>query len=496
MTRQPRPPPGGDGTAAEAVGPVAVRLVPSDRDDAASIASGLESASDRIAVDAVEEPDALLGRIASGRVDCVVAAYDLPDRDPLALCADVRETDPDLPFVCYGADVPPADAAVAVGAGGVTAFHRLRDEAGDGSLLAARIEAAVDERRASSALAERARRQETLLGNLPGIVYRCRLADGWPMEYVRGGCEELTGYRANALERGDVVWGTEILHADDRAWTWDAVQKKLESGGSFELTYRIVTREGTAKWVWERGRRIESAAHDEPRIEGFITDVTERRERAEQLQVISHLLRHNLRNDMTVVRGYARMLEAETERFDEEASVILDRIDDLLTTVDKTQPIVDVLTSPRERAVVDVGDALERAVAAIENRHPHAKLDVTDEASASVVAIAELERAVTELIENAVVHSDSERPSVSVDVERRGGTVAVRVADEGPPIPDMELDVLTGDREPEPLFHGTGLGLWLVEWIVRRSGGSLSFERNEPRGNVVTLELARYDGGR
>jgi len=42
-----------------------------------------------------------------------------------------------------------------------------------------------------------------------------------------------------------------------------------------------------------------------------------------------------------------------------------------------------------------------------------------------------------------------------------------------------------------PLYHGSGLGLWLINWIVKRSGGTLEFSENQPRGNVVTIELTR-----
>jgi signal transduction histidine kinase len=38
-------------------------------------------------------------------------------------------------------------------------------------------------------------------------------------------------------------------------------------------------------------------------------------------------------------------------------------------------------------------------------------------------------------------------------------------------------------------FHSTGLGLWLVHWTVKRSGGSLRFDPNRPRGNDVRIEL-------
>jgi PAS domain S-box-containing protein len=123
---------------------------------------------------------------------------------------------------------------------------------------------------------QQTRRLETLISNLPGIVYRCRNEPTWPMEFVKGEFEAITGYSAERVESGDVIWGEEILHPDDRDRAWEIVQEALDSGEPFECTYRILTKDDTVKWMWERGRVVESEIHDERRLEGFITDITER----------------------------------------------------------------------------------------------------------------------------------------------------------------------------------------------------------------------------
>ena len=130
---------------------------------------------------------------------------------------------------------------------------------------------------------EQTRRLETLISNLPGIVYRSRNDPDWPMEVVRGNCEALTGYSREALESGDVVWGSDVLHPDDRDEIWETVQTALAEDRPFEVTYRVRTRDGATRWMWERGRAVPSE-DDAEILEGFITDVTERRERERQLR--------------------------------------------------------------------------------------------------------------------------------------------------------------------------------------------------------------------
>jgi signal transduction histidine kinase len=109
-----------------------------------------------------------------------------------------------------------------------------------------------------------------------------------------------------------------------------------------------------------------------------------------------------------------------------------------------------------------------------------------------------LPSAVDNLVENAIEHNDRERPHVQVTVERATtdgvSHVEIRVADDGPGIPDTDRRLLVGDPDAR-LEEATGLGLWLVNWIVTESGGSVSYAPNEPRGSVVTVRLPTEGDG-
>ncbi|MFB6072398.1 MAG: response regulator [Halobacterium sp.] len=215
-------------------------------------------------------------------VDCVVSDYDMPGRNGIEFLEAVREDYPNLPFILFTGKGSEEVASDAISAG-VTDYLQKGTSTDQYALLANRVRNAVDRERSKRALADRNRRLETLVSNLPGVVYRCRNEPEWPMEYVGGECEELTGYPASAIEDGDVVWGEDVLHDDDHERTWNAVQDALDDRAPFEVTYRIVTREGDVKTVWERGRGIYDDG-DLDAIEGFITDVTERTRRERALE--------------------------------------------------------------------------------------------------------------------------------------------------------------------------------------------------------------------
>jgi signal transduction histidine kinase len=77
--------------------------------------------------------------------------------------------------------------------------------------------------------------------------------------------------------------------------------------------------------------------------------------------------------------------------------------------------------------------------------------------------------------------------TIQITARRKGTTVRVRIADDGPGIPPNDLP-----RVFSPFFStkgaaGTGLGLWLAKGTMRRSGGSISVANGPKRGAVFSL---------
>jgi PAS domain S-box-containing protein len=141
----------------------------------------------------------------------------------------------------------------------------------------------TERKHAESALQESQRALLTLLSNLPGMAYRCRDDADWTMEFVSEGALELTGYSTEQLIAGHTVSYAELIHPDDRAGVWDEVRKAVAEGRPFRVSYRIRTASGDEKWVWEQGRLVHRSEEGVPILEGFITDITERRRAHEAL---------------------------------------------------------------------------------------------------------------------------------------------------------------------------------------------------------------------
>ena len=136
-------------------------------------------------------------------------------------------------------------------------------------------------KRVEAELRERERMLGTLMGNVPGMVYRCANDPQWTTQFVSAGCEKLTGYSPEILAGNTVVAYADLVHSDDAARLWDDIQAAIDAGAPWTCVYRITTASGELKWVWERGVAV--SVGDAQVLEGFIQDVTDRREVEAQL---------------------------------------------------------------------------------------------------------------------------------------------------------------------------------------------------------------------
>ncbi len=113
----------------------------------------------------------------------------------------------------------------------------------------------------------------TLLSNIPGMIYRCKNDRNWTFEFVSDGCKEVTGYEPYEVIDNPNFSYTLIIHPDDRSRTWQCVQQQITKQEKFQMIYRIISRSGDIKWVWEQGRGVFSSAGELLALEGFITDI-------------------------------------------------------------------------------------------------------------------------------------------------------------------------------------------------------------------------------
>ena len=139
-----------------------------------------------------------------------------------------------------------------------------------------------------SALRTSEQRLSTLIDNLPGVVYRCRNTPDWPMDYISPTIEDLLGHPAEAFREGALKFG-DFIHPADRDRVWQRVQAGVTAGSPYALEYRMLDRDGQMHWVWEQGQAV-SDETGTVELEGFITDITERKQRESQVAQLHAIL--------------------------------------------------------------------------------------------------------------------------------------------------------------------------------------------------------------
>ncbi|MFW5965951.1 MAG: PAS domain-containing protein [Persicimonas sp.] len=369
----------------------------------------------------------------------------------------------------------------------------------------------TERKQAEEELRENRRRLATLMSNLPGMAYRCLNEPHWPMTFVSRGCEELCGYPADLLVSGDVSWDS-LIHPDDRQWLWEAVQQSVERRERFEVEYRIEHADGTQLWMWEQGCGVfEEATDDEPlALEGFITDVTARKEAERELRRVDErknhflaMLGHELRNPLMAISSAADLLgeSPDDTSLAERAHGIISRqsrqmgrlIDGLLDLSRVTRGKLHLETEHVDLVRV-LCDLLDDRRPQLEERHVVLSVDnEVDEAfiEADPVRISQI---FDNLLSNAVRFTEAD-DRIELELSRSNASVEVVVRDTGAGIEQKDIEHIfepfqQGAEDQAGPEGGLGLGLALARQLVELHGGEISARSEGPgRGSEFIVRL-------
>jgi diguanylate cyclase (GGDEF)-like protein/PAS domain S-box-containing protein len=163
---------------------------------------------------------------------------------------------------------------------------------------------------------EREQLLNTLLGQLEGMVYRCRDDEFWTMEFVSEGCHALTGYRPEELLMNGRVSYEEVTHPEDRGRVREEIHAAIAQRRPFDIEYRICRADRAVRWVWERGAAVFAPDGKLMAIQGFVQDITRRRESEQALRDAEARYRsifENVTNGIFQTTREGRYLRANSE---------------------------------------------------------------------------------------------------------------------------------------------------------------------------------------
>jgi PAS domain S-box-containing protein len=297
------------------------------------------------------------------------------------------------------------------------------------------------------------------------------------------------------------------LGADDPVALHDAPSQGWDDDIAFE-THGLHCYHGTTLYLDEEPYGTVCFVDEDPREEPFrvgetmfaelITRLLERElereyhrqeltRRTNLVNVLNRVLRHNLRNDMTVIRGRTQSL-ADRVPDDATATTALRKIDELIQLAEKARDLEEIVVGDHERMQTTIPTLVEGVVADISSEFPAASFTVDASEDVTAPVLPSFERAVRELVENAAKHG-GETPTVAATVEAVPNAVEITVGDDGPGLSAQEREVLKEGVET-PLIHGSGLGLWLVHWIVTSHDGTVEATVTD-EGTSMTVSVPR-----
>ena len=433
----------------------------------------------------------------------------------------------------YGPDVRSLlDAPIRVGGDlvGVVCiehFYTLRnwtiEEQNFASSLADFVALAMESakrRDAMIALETSKRRTETLMSNLPGMVYQC-LNDPpeFTFTFVSEGCKALIGYRPEELMNNNSVKFFDMVHPDDVGLLAKLNSETLSIGLPLETTFRMIMKDGSIKWIWERSRVVERKPDGTPHIlEGFYTDITEQR-RLEAAELANKAkteflanMSHEIRTPMNAIIGMTDLAikqkppEATLEylyNIRSAANSLLAIINDILDFSKIEAGVVEIVPEK-----YNVNSFINDIVTLIDVRlgDKPVELIIDDDPGMPRELIGDITRVkqiAINLLTNAVKFTNTGYVRLSIGCRKADDQEAtlleIAVEDTGIGIKKEDLPLIFGnfsqvDTKKNRNVEGTGLGLAITKNMVEIIGGDIKVESRYGEGSVFRVSVPQSVG--
>jgi PAS domain S-box-containing protein len=316
--------------------------------------------------------------------------------------------------------------------------------------------------------------------------------DAGTIQHVGGQFEAVTGYAAEdalGTHASILAPGTH-----DRARFVDRYDTASSSEG---WTEEVINERATGEQFAAK-RTVVPILETGAGLDGFVVvqnDVTDAKLCRQQLDVFHRVLRHDLRNAITVLQGHTEQLleQVESDEHGHRLEIIERRLHSLLETSEKARDAREtVLTDGSPSRQRELVPAIENLTEQMESSHPDDVIQFDHDFDSPVWVDGRATTALRELVENAFEHAGDTTTRVSVTAEFTDDSVTVTVSDNGPGIADEERMVIES-RDEGPLQHTSGLGLWLVNWIVETLGGTVEIAVPGQRGTAVAVTLPVSD---
>lgn len=315
------------------------------------------------------------------------------------------------------------------------------------------------------------------------------------IEYVNPAFENITGYEADKAlgETPDILNSGE----HDEAF-YETLWETITTGESWNGV--LVDEAATGEKII-LNHTITPLTDDGGNVEKFVAiaqDISKLKDREQtledqrdNLEVLNKVVRHDIRNNLQLVLGYAESLKYNVgPEGEEQMEKILDSAREAVDITTSAREITEVLLkSETDLCPVDLRVVVRDQIDEIQSSNDSVVVNTDTIPDVKVRADDMLNSVFRNLVQNAITHTDKDLAKVTVSGATTEEIVRISIADNGPGIPDNQKDEIFEEGTTALDSDGTGLGLYLVDTLVDRYNGTVSVEDNEPEGSVFTVEL-------
>jgi len=356
------------------------------------------------------------------------------------------------------------------------------------------------------------RRTETLMTNLPGMVYQC-LNDppDFTFTFVSKGSMALMGYSPEELMGNSTLKFFDMVHPDDVENLEEKNATTLSMGLPLETTFRIIMKDGTIKWIWERSRVVDFNPDGTPLVlEGFYTDITEQR-RLEAAELANRAkseflanMSHEIRTPMSAVLG---LTDLAVRNFPDKStldylSTIKSAGTQLLTIINDILDISKVESGAIEltNEKYNVHSMIHDIVTMINVRIGEKPLDfiIDDDPDIPAEMIGDetrIKQIIINLLTNAVKYTKKGHIIFSIRAEKADEEglykLHVAVTDTGVGIRADDIyeifESFTQFDTRKRSIEGTGLGLAISKNLVDLMDGEITVESEHGKGSCFSF---------
>ena len=371
------------------------------------------------------------------------------------------------------------------------------------------------EKEAAEEIKRKEERFRTLLSNLPGTVYRCAHDDNWTMLFISDRVEELTGYPAEEFLQNRVRTFESVIHPEDSEQVEIDVGAAVKAKEPWTIQYRAIHRDGSIRWVGERGRAVYRSNGEVDYLDGVIIDITKEKKMEteltlarEQAEAANHAksdflssMSHELRTPLNGVLGYAQILQRDksaSPKQRENVESIINCGDHLLSLINDVLDLskieagrldLDIMACDLEKLIRSISDIVgERA----RTKGLGFQINVSPEVPRGIMTDeAKLRQVLVNLLGNAVKFTEA--GEVRLDVrEADKGMLHLEVHDTGVGMNERELEVIFDpfkQVEAGKAAGGTGLGLAISQKLLEKMGGGIEVESEKGKGSCFRVKI-------